>query len=349
MVLVGIEEQDQLDQMGVACESIEDGAIAEDNLWNHAAKKSSTPCPPKVREIAAQVFRHLLQCKSALDTPPELRANTQQNAASQTMAGWFAAMTIFDVYFQRGTPQIQDLPTTVFSIVNLVSKIDNSDPNSTMCHGPLGAEVKRCTQWVADYLTNQGYADVDASISEEGIFVAEKNILKALGFQLNVPNVESWLYLYYLRLAIVAPKQCKPWLAWAWQYAMQVASYIVVQQAPSSYMPPRRLARGLLAAALRRCRLLSPSALASHGVKGANLAGFYPNGEEGDLNDLDDGEAMPIGQRQPAAADDSLLEHLQFAMDENLEVIAQDLQAVIVLGVNAKVGQQAPRNGTYHV
>jgi len=363
MYEISMDEQDQLDQLGGTSDRIEqDTALEEDLLV--ARKQDASSCPQQVRELVSSVFVKVLWL-AMVPNPSQAQAQAQGRSGSflppSATAAWYSAMTIFDLFFACGRPNMEEVPLVVYCIVNLVAKFDNADSPS-LRHHDLGKWVNYWITYLANCIKKEGYSDVktppgqkeenrgeDEEQFSEIVFAVEKRILEALQWQLNVPTVESWLSVYYVRLMTVCPPECRNPVTAVWRYALMHAGFLMVQQAPRTALRPQVLARGLLANSLRQV---------------FSLDSLAPNETEGMTNDERIGD-MPQWMAS-ATVQGGLLDRVLFALDEPVETIQKDAAAVSAVMSSSRGRweqhmrqrqsnnaeswtQQAPRRDLHHV
>lgn len=151
---------------------------------------------------------------------------------------------LFDLYWihaLKGTrfPSL----TACIALVRLVKKSEKVNiPGQDADTGPL-------LQIAASF-----YPSVQAT--EDEVSRQEVAVLRALGWRIYMPSIQSWLEKFVIRLNVLTNDMLAASLAWILEQSVFPATVLVMTLPTTSALPPQRQARGLLGLGLASAGLL---------------------------------------------------------------------------------------------
>jgi len=230
---------------------------------------------------------------------------------------WFKVVVLFDILAARIPMALKDLPTRCAAIVSIVRKMDTSEFHSWLTViGPHATQL-------ANSLRAHGAAIPDV-VTEKSIFYQEKQVLGALGWQVEHASCETWISAFCTRLNVIERGSLSPSIQWVWQTSISYARRICMLQPATKIMTPRCLAQGLFGLCAVMAHLVSYSHLRPDQIELRDWLQMFGS------------VTMPMTDEMQVLNEMSLL----VATDTNLTTLKQDTHSVLILLKDAKKEQQ---------
>uniref|UniRef100_A0A7S0AMQ8 Cyclin N-terminal domain-containing protein n=2 Tax=Pyrodinium bahamense TaxID=73915 RepID=A0A7S0AMQ8_9DINO len=226
-----------------------------------------------VAELAAREERALRLSSSSKGLPKAVRQLAVRFLAqlmyrfTPTMEDWFAAVVLFDALATRtpGGLRVEALPATCGALAKMVKKMDSAE-NRLYLLG-MNAKVVAAASQLAQCLQRLGYRQDPVDTQE--LHRQEWELLRTLRWQITLPCQESWLSIFCTRLDVLTASILQTSIGWAREQSTAMVNTLVMWQATSARLPPRRMAAGALSINLARAGLLPLEALRAPEVSSA--------------------------------------------------------------------------------
>lgn len=248
-----VTTEDKFEQHGVPTDYLENLAKIEEQVLKPSGKVAPIPSTSHVREQALQLMFYLSHIAST--SPPE----PEQMMVPQTVVD--DATVLFDAFNLRhpdGLP-LAHLPAACIAIVRLLAKLEN----------PHNAMALRCcweNRYVVSFAKSLERDGVSMPpLTEELIGQVELQLLKALGFRINVPSVQTWLDLFIRRFNVLTNSGFGQFLTVVGSLIYQ-PRILLLRAVLSEDLPPSQVAAGLLCLGFVAMTLLPVQALQPKGV-----------------------------------------------------------------------------------
>jgi len=233
-------------------DALDDFSAADDVLvrwkaleqWSVAVPEGrAESLPPRCREVAMRLLAELVE---SMDLAPPR---------------WFTAMALLDTFARRSRDQLkaESLLTVCLAVARVLKKVDNAASEHDIQHLGLEAALVQAGQRLqAGGISAPagGWVPAQAEVGR-----AERALLEALQWRIQLPSHESWITMGCLRLDVLTSRAFAPTIRWAWQQCTLLAGAVGVAQAATKAAPSSRLAAGLLGINLVRAALLPLEAL----------------------------------------------------------------------------------------
>lgn len=234
------EVADSLRARGVASELIKGWALREQQaLCPHSHDSlDASPLDPVMREAALQIL-HVLG-----------------EVAGLGLAGWYTAAVLFDAQYLRRKSRVHEaLPTVCAAVVSLVRKTDSS---TWRCRADALAD--KASELARGLHVYPHSADCEVKLQD--LLQEERAILKTMGWRLDIPSVFSWMSALCERFNIVSCGLVASNLEFVFQQlALPGARTLVMRNAATPELAPRRVANGLFCLGLVTAQLMPLDAL----------------------------------------------------------------------------------------
>jgi len=157
----------------------------------------------------------------------------------------FTAAALFDLAFLRmGHADAKTkLPELSCAVINVMRKIDDAS------YDTRGTDLVQRTCVFAKQLRSKGDANTNIDIAMEDIVKAERALLSALQWQIDIPSLQQWLQLLVNRFAVLCPWTTQR-LKWVHSVTFQYGKCIVLKQVTYKQVCPHRLHTACFAQAL---------------------------------------------------------------------------------------------------
>jgi len=175
---------------------------------------------------------------------------------------WFKVVAILDILAARLPMRFEDLPGRCAAIVSIVRKTDTSEVKSW-----LTEIAERATDF--SHSLHARRTTMPDVITKQSIYHHEKQVLGALGWQVEPASCETWVSAFCTRFNFVEKESLQPYIQWMWQNSISCAHWICMRHSASEALMPRCLAQGVLgiSAVIARvvpCQCLQPDRVELH-------------------------------------------------------------------------------------
>lgn len=170
---------------------------------------------------------------------------------------WFDAVVLLDTYCARADSPIPvgDLPALCVALVKLLKKMDSQALLSN------DSQLWGCAMQMAHHLRQVGHDIEHPAVTREKCEMQEVAVLKALRWQIALPNVNTWMLAYCARMNTFSKQELLPALAWIWQQSRCLARTLLLHRAISQSYSSRHLVQGMLGVGFVAAGMLSPDSL----------------------------------------------------------------------------------------
>jgi len=223
---------------------------------------------------------------------------------------WFKAVAILDISTLRVAMALEDVPARCAAIVSILRKADTSEYHEWLMHlvAHAGSRIRSL---------HVGNSMIPGEISAETISRQERQILGALGWQIEHASVETWISAFCGRFDTIEKGSLRPSIQWMWQSSISYARYICTWRPLSEALRPRSLAQGIL------CIFVVMAHLVSHGF-------LWPSHvETQDWFQLF--HAVPMDVPSGTKVSHEYLSSLLLATDSDLEDLKNDTHTALML------------------
>lgn len=168
----------------------------------------------------------------------------------------FECAALFDNYCSRpGGVSVEALPSLCVAVVKIVRTVSDATAHIG------GPELVELAMGVAQWLWSSGLTEQRMTITEEEIFARELELLDVVGWNVQIPTVESWASVLLARLNAITSGQYLHNIQWMWQTHLFHTMRLVLFKQADPKFEPGHAACGLLGLALIAARLVPPDAL----------------------------------------------------------------------------------------
>jgi len=173
----------------------------------------------------------------------------------------FTAAALFDLAFLRmGHADAKTkLPELSCAVINVMRKIDDAS------YDTRGTDLVQRTCVFAKQLRSKGDANTNIDIAMEDIVKAERALLSALQWQIDIPSLQQWLQLLVNRFAVLCPWTTQR-LKWVHSVTFQYGKCIVLKQVTYKQVCPQEVAHGLFCTGLVLAGIVPIESLCPVGV-----------------------------------------------------------------------------------
>lgn len=232
--------EDALDDHYVPTELINEWISREDKVWISSCD-NFVQLPTKVRHLAAKFMAEAVE---TLDLLP---------------SSWFLAVTLLDAYSLRapGGLEVKNLAAVCVVIVKLLHKMDVAD-----CRWNVEAMITCIASKAvlfAHCLQTLGYDAIH--VSADTIVVQERILLTTFQWKISMTSHEMWISMFCERFHVLTGTALQPSVKWIQEQSIFFASRLLMWQATSERLLPRRVVCGLIGLNMVRARLLPLQAL----------------------------------------------------------------------------------------
>jgi len=269
------------------------------------ARKDAEPLSTLIREGSV---RHMMRLAKLLEV---VRSSDAQ-----------LCITLFDAFCIRcpGGVPLEEIPVTVAAIIVLVAKVDGAGmqlPCWATKH--LATESTTMTQW----LGSLGQSKVPITVTEETILVQERKVLRALGWSLHIPTIETWVLLTIDRLDVLSAGKYQKSLDWVRNaFIQRYVQLVMLRQPATSALTSGNIAGGLVCMALFAAQLLPPAILKPPGHTAEDWEQLFK-------------ASQPPGCTKPCSLSDDecmkLLDQLAIAIGKDRTALATDCGDTLAL------------------
>jgi len=217
---VPLDMEEVFEQVGASSERLQIMKRSELNAFACTAEKENQ-LPPDVRGEVLNFIGFSLERLGA-EMPKE----------------WFKAVTILDTLTVHMPMPLEALPAMCASIISIVRKVDTSEFKGWLPH------IAEHAQELADSLRSRGSAVPDI-IHDILIAQQELRIITSLGWQVDPPSCETWLFAFCSRFSALE-RSLNPAIQWVWQHSLKSARYICIWLPACKTCTPGCLARGII-------------------------------------------------------------------------------------------------------
>jgi len=175
---------------------------------------------------------------------------------------WFKVVAILDILATRLPMRLEDLPGRCAAMVSIVRKADTAEAY------PWLTEIAEYATGFSHSLRTRETMIPDV-ITKLSIHHQEKQILDALGWQVEPASCETWISAFCTRFSVVEKECPQPCIQWIWQNSISCAQWICMRHSASKALQPRCLAQGIVGisavmAHLVPCQCLQPDRVELH-------------------------------------------------------------------------------------
>eukprot|EP00418_Pyrodinium_bahamense_P015394 CAMPEP_0179114402 /NCGR_PEP_ID=MMETSP0796-20121207/53567_1 /TAXON_ID=73915 /ORGANISM="Pyrodinium bahamense, Strain pbaha01" /LENGTH=342 /DNA_ID=CAMNT_0020812623 /DNA_START=86 /DNA_END=1114 /DNA_ORIENTATION=- len=240
--------QDALDREQVPTELLTELARKEDRAF--VSSCDGKPLPKVVRRLAVCFLGRLLGM-----------------FAAPSAEDWSAAAVLLDAFVAQaaGGLRLGALPATCVAIAKIVKKMDSVEIAHYLAG--MNSKVVAAASQLAQCLQRLGYRQDPVDTQE--LHRQEWELLRTLRWQITLPCQESWLSIFCTRLDVLTASILQTSIGWAREQSTAMVNTLVMWQATSARLPPRRMAAGALSINLARAGLLPLEALRAPEVSSA--------------------------------------------------------------------------------
>lgn len=167
---------------------------------------------------------------------------------------WFASVALLDALSVQAPNglNVEELPALCAAIVKMVKKIDSVEMRCF--YTSMTPKVAQAASHLAQGLETLGYTTVP--VNAEELQKQEDWLLRTLQWRINLPSHESWLNIFCIRLNVLTSSILQPSIQWIKEQSTFVASALVMWQATTARLTPRRMVAGILSINIGRARLV---------------------------------------------------------------------------------------------
>lgn len=168
----------------------------------------------------------------------------------------FECAALFDAYCSRpGGTNVEAVPSLCVAVVKIVRTVSDAT-----AHIP-GTELAEEATVVAQWLWSSGHTSQRVTITEEEVYIREREVLDAVDWNVQIPTIESWASVLLARLNAITSGQYLQWMQWMWQTHLFHTMRLILFKQAGPKSEPGRAACGLMCLALIAARLLPSDSL----------------------------------------------------------------------------------------